>query len=59
MWIHKRNYKTITHEEKDLLHEKLMIKFLEQARKGLVIDLRITANFIDLESGKLKIVSEN
>ena len=36
-----------------------MIKFLEQARKGRAIDLRITSNFSDLKSGKIKIVSEN
>ena len=45
--------------EKDLFCEKIMIKFLEQSRKGQAIDLRITSNFSDLESGKIKIVSEN
>jgi hypothetical protein len=59
MWIHKKDYKPITLEEKDLFHEKLMKKFLDEARKGFIIDLKITSNVTDLDSGKLKIVTEN
>ena len=36
-----------------------MKKFLEEARKGYIMDLKITSNYSDLESGKLKIVTEN
>ena len=49
----------ITHEKKDFCHEKQLKKFLDEARKGYIMDLKITSSYSVLESGKLKIVTEN
>ena len=59
IWIHKNNFHCITQDERDMFQEKIMIKYLAAARAGRHLDLRITTNFSDLDSGKIKMVTEN
>ena len=60
IWIYKTNFRSITTDERDGLNVLMLTRFLDLARKGeMVIEFRITSNYQDLSSGKLKIATEN
>ena len=60
IWIYKANFRAITNDERDGLNVLMLTRFLDMARKGeMVVEFRITSNYQDLSSGKLKIATEN
>jgi hypothetical protein len=58
-WIHTKNFAPITEAEATTLKQQLFAEFINRLKTGhLAIDFRFTSKHVDLNSGKIKLVSE-